>query len=431
VPVSTRRVASKAALLVAAVLLPGCLPLGVAFHPDGKRVAAVVSRHRDDEGVEREQADLRVISLEDGSSVSVAVGRYMSSPCWTPDGKRLVFFLAPERKGGDDAPRLCTWDGERVTDRATGWGKDWDSSLSVAPCVSPDGRTVHGTDAVEGRAIVAAWDLATGTRRVVADPGAMPVLSPRGDLLAYLLPPDKTDGEAVLSVITVPGGERRVLFALSEVPIMRFAWSPDGTRVAATAQGRWKTPDGQPGPEIVVSDPVRGGRRGVSVEGEPAFFPCWSTDGKTLYFTARRTERWRVRRVAAEGGNVSDVPGGSHAFVVGVSRDGKRLLLRTSGRGDPTGSEEIAHGFLRLLDPATGETKDLVVSDSEFRDLAAAEIGRAGDPGAKAEDAPAAGRRALEALDRMAKRFPGSADLSRSIFLRAAAGKLLEPAGKK
>ena len=415
-----RRVGA-ASLLAAAALLSSCLPLGVSFHPDGKRVALVAARGG--EGEEKVSAELRVVAIEDGSSTAVLAAKTMGPPCWTADGKGLHFLLADE--GDEDAWYLCAWDGTTVRKRARFTLRgEATILLFMAPVPAADGRTVFTTDAVNGRPVLARWDLDEASMRVLADPGGGPSLSPRGDLLAYFAPRGDGGERVDLCVVDLEGEGSRVLVTdlceLKDLPPVPPAWSPDGTRIAVTGEGYWKAKGGGDPLEIVVSDATRGGRRRVSAEGEASQVPVWSRDGKALYYTAETGpgSSPRVLRVLAEGGPPAAVPGGEHAFAVGIAPDGKTLALRTTGRANPEGGEQLEHGFLRLLDPATGEARDVMILDREYRDLAAALLGRAGeDPAANV----AAGKAALAVLDRMEKRFPESAKNPRTAALRAAA----------
>ncbi|MCX7946488.1 MAG: Tol-Pal system beta propeller repeat protein TolB [Hydrogenophilus sp.] len=170
---------------------------------------------------------------------------------------------------------------------------DWDGSAAqsalissepiISPAWSPDGRRLAYVSFEKKKPVVYVHELATGTRRVVADF--------RGS---------------------------------NSAP----AWSPDGGRLAVTL-----TQDGISQIYVIELGLNRAFRvsRSGSIDTEPVFSP----DGNWLYFTSDRGGSPQIYRMAATGGEAQRVTfeGGYNASA-DVARDGRGLtyLTRVDGR---------------------------------------------------------------------------------------------------
>jgi Tol biopolymer transport system component len=154
---------------------------------------------------------------------------YAAVPKWSPDGRRLAFIKAENRR-----PRVWNvWIADltagtlsRVSRHAVGqaWGASW----------FPDGRRLAYS--VEDRLVIA--DLTSGTTRVVRSPRRRglvrtPAVSPDGRWIVFQV---HRDGGWLLDVAT--GRMRRVL---DDATAEEFAWSPDSRRLIYHTQrhGNW------------------------------------------------------------------------------------------------------------------------------------------------------------------------------------------------
>lgn len=162
------------------------------------------------------------------------VGRIAGRPVWSPDGRE---FLVVEAVGGfeNDGPgRYATWranaDGSRPVrlpvpeaDEVGDWSRDgrWLAASSPVPDQGYD------------RDVVVLRPDGTGRRRLTeSGRNLWPRFSPDGTRVAYYL--DAKKGKGVWVVDLDGRNGRRVYDGEGDTFVERVAWSPDGTRLAAT-----------------------------------------------------------------------------------------------------------------------------------------------------------------------------------------------------
>ena len=102
-------------------------------------------------------------------------------------------------------------------------------------------------------------------------------------------------------------------------------FSPDGRHIAymSNESGRW---------EIYVR-PARGDGSRVRVSMTGGVWPCWSLDGKTVYFSASGRTMASGIRIAPElsASAPINVPGADAMVLAGGATAGDRLLVRQAG----------------------------------------------------------------------------------------------------
>jgi len=210
-----------------------------------------------------------------------------------------------------------------------------DSSISVAPALSPDGSRLAYTGYQSGYADIYLIDLASGARnRIIKFPGTNSgaSFSPDGSRLACTI---SKDGNPELYVIGANGSGARRLTRTRGVESSP-TWSPDGSELIYSSDERG-------GPQL-----YRIGAGGGSGQLIPTGYgyctePSWSPDGKKLAFTAR------------SGGfsiAVKDLQGGA-SQIVGAGEDpawgpSSRHLIYSNGTN------------LILLDTQSGRSTPIV-----------------------------------------------------------------------
>jgi len=245
-------------------------------------------------------------------------GAFVQHPRWSPDGTVVAYF----DQGLDERPGLR---------RVTADGRDLGRAAAVEG---------NGTLAMlgPGLALVAASDvhreyriyddlyladLDTGERRRVTwgERATDPELWPGDGAAVYVA--RTGGGEHALRRVRLDGGPPETLFARPGAQIFSPAVSPDGRRIAFELQ------EGGRRDIVVLED---GSLRKVTDEDAIATGPCWSPDGRWLFFSSERTGIYDVYAWDGSGAirQVTNVESG--AFEPRISPDGKTLLFVTYSR---------------------------------------------------------------------------------------------------
>jgi Tol biopolymer transport system component len=202
-----------------------------------------------------------------------------SRPCWSPDGKQILFVGA--RSG--ELPKIYT--------------------------ISRDGGAPEPLVSEPHAQNIASW-------------------SPAGDFILYGRDPDGENQDIALyrfdprtsHTEKIPGTE-----GLSG-PL----WSPDGRRLAASSNGSDRT--------LVLLD-LKTGKR-TMLTRRKADYPAWSADSQYLYFNTMMTDRPALFRVHVMDGKeekITDVhfePTGLYGMWSGLAPDGSPLVLRNREQTD-------------------------------------------------------------------------------------------------
>ena len=381
-----------------------------ALSPDGSRVAYVVSWVVEEEN--RRHSEIR-LAAADGSGEPVRLTSpsfSASSPAWTPDGRMLAF--SSRRPGADGSTGGGTWFLRMDLPAGEAFRIE---GLRGSPVFSPDGEWIAFTAAVPPPpAPPRAWASDFERRTVERFDGRdYDWMNYRFDRRGYL--PDPRDPRATppreIHLIPAAGGDPRRLTDLG-FDSRGLAWSPDGRRLAFTADshqrdehsyGRgdlwtvdldgnvtrltddeynYSSPSWSPdGGRIVVR-----GNEGLDViiresrdRGAPSDLfvfdaatgertanltadwdlipggPSWAPDGRHVYFSAGIGGDTHLFRVPAAGGEVEQVTHGDRRLGgFSFSADYSRVAYRAT---DP-----VTPGHIRVA--ATGGATETRVSDA-------------------------------------------------------------------
>jgi WD40 repeat protein len=282
---------------------------GVAFSPDGKRVATASQGQDGEVKVRDAQTGKELLTLKGLSSGAFAVA-------FSPDGKRLATASAFFERGKGQAREVKVWDAKTGEELLTIQGSGISfGGESVA--FSPDGKrlvtaTVPFEQGKERVSELKVWDAQTGKELLTVKGHAFGVnggipspyrvfFSPDGKRLAAASGTElklwnAQTGEEVLS-LTVGG------------TVVGF--SPDGKRLATT------------GDEVKVWD-AQTGKEQFTLKGhtDQVLDATFSPDGKRLTSTSldKTVKVWD----AQTGQELLSLKGGG--FSVAFSRDGNRLV---------------------------------------------------------------------------------------------------------
>jgi imidazolonepropionase-like amidohydrolase/Tol biopolymer transport system component len=403
------------------------------FSPDGNRIAFSTDR----DGL------WNIWTMDLGGKDAKQVSRerrwFVNSPAWSPDGTYVFarrHFVKERSLGAGEIwmyHASGSSDGLQVTER-TGWQKD-----NGEPDVSPDGRYLYySKDVTPGQTFeynkdpngtvyaIMRRDLVTGReRRAVSVQGGSvaPQVSPDGKTLAYVR---RVRLKSHLYLRDLESGRDRELFGNLDKDLQeawaihglypQYAWTPDGKSIAIWGEGKiWKvdvvTGKGQAHsfnvkveqtlndalrfPQTVHADdfPVRM-LRDVRVspdgrvvvysalghlysrrlpDGQPQrltkderfeFFPAFSRDGQWIVYTTwTDAELGRVRVIRPDGGGGREVvsrPG--HYVEPSFSPDGQKIVFRHAGGDQTRGPYFSEQAGVYVVATAGGEP--LLVRDS-------------------------------------------------------------------
>jgi TolB protein len=211
-----------------------------------------------------------------------------------------------------------------------------DNNISVAPCLSRDGRTLVYTGYKSGYADVYEIAIGSGARnRIIKFPGTNSgaAFSPDGTRLAVTL---SKDGNPELYVVGAGGGGARRLTRTAGVESSP-TWSPDGSEIIYSSDDRG-------GPQLYRIGANGGSARLIPSGHNYNTEPNWSPDGKTVAFNVREGGSFSVA-VLDLGSGSTRIVGEGQDPVWGA--DSRHLLFST---GDA----------LVMLDAQTGQRTQIV-----------------------------------------------------------------------
>lgn len=192
------------------------------------------------------------------------------APSVSPDGKLLAYT---ESQGNTTTVWVANSDGSNARQLASaGAGRPrW---------VTNDQLQVNGLDADSGRVFLIGID-GIGRRAAAEVIGRAPLLSPRGNLVAYMSGP----WTSTALMIAKPDGSAAHKIAGGNATAWNHAWRPDGKLIAYTYGEATKDPSSRVPLQVHVVAPDGTGDRAVTqvtADEGSAQTPAWSPDGKQL-----------------------------------------------------------------------------------------------------------------------------------------------------
>ncbi|MBM7774461.1 putative repeat protein (TIGR01451 family) [Actinokineospora baliensis] len=231
-----------------------------------------------------------------------------TSPVVSPDGRKVAFIST---RSGDEQVWVMNADGSGQT-RVSGDGVVGRGFVVWVLSWSPDGRVFYANrdEVIVSVNADGTGHASTGVR------GADPVVSPKGDRIAYVRPSSAIGGGDLW--VSDPGGGNPV--RLTDNPDYTSAWhpdwSPDGTRIAFTLFSRVTS-----GTAVVNAD----GTGLTTLTGGPTEYgPQWSPDGTRVLVTAALGRAFdvvkpdgtgRTRLAASPGGPTATIMAGDWAVA--------------------------------------------------------------------------------------------------------------------
>lgn len=291
-------------------------PGNVSISTDGKRVAFVVyefvpgeQKHRGHIWVAETDGSKEAQPLTKGK-------RNETSPCWSPDGKKLAFVTQPE--GEKEKPQLYMIPSEGGEPELI---CKMPNGISH-PAWSPDGSRIaflslEGEEPKNDPKVLASarykrlWTLRVGQAIPEAvTPRDVTVIeyswSPDSKSLAlyYSNGPEETDWyHGQIGVVATEGGVVRQLTSL-KLPARAPAWSPDGKQIAFLS-GSWSDP-GRGASDIYTVSLQTSQVRNLTpgIESSPTWC-AWLPDGRHLCFAAVKHVTHQLALLDSHDGTVT------------------------------------------------------------------------------------------------------------------------------
>lgn len=265
----------------------------------------------------RQEAELSRVAALPPVSANFAFNQHTGQPgieyfpTLSPDGQTLVY--ASQESGNWDLWKQESGNNERVNLTKESPADD------LQPSFSPDGKQLAFRSERDGGGLFV-MNLEDQTVRKITRVGFNPSWSPDGTELAYSTVSVtfvESRGLSELWVVRLSNGQQRFVKGQDAV---QPAWSPNGQRIAYWSERGilWTVPSRGGAPIRITPD------KGIN------WNPCWSPDGKYLYFTSDRRGSMNLWRVAIDE-NTGQVLGAFEPATT-PSTDMLHLAISRNGR---------------------------------------------------------------------------------------------------
>jgi dipeptidyl aminopeptidase/acylaminoacyl peptidase len=213
---------------------------GVAWSPDGKRIAFTTRREGD------ESSQIYLLDLSGGEALRLGkVAAGAASPLWSPDGKWILFEASVYRGGEkEEAARKARKYNARVYDGfpIRYWDHWLDEKVPTLMVMPVDGR-VAAKDLLGGSQLLR--QAGFGGVNGLASESLQPVWTPDSTHVVFVATTDRTAAAhspvtTQLYQVAMAGGEPKKIADAAQVSFAKPTFRPDGKALYATEQNEAK-----------------------------------------------------------------------------------------------------------------------------------------------------------------------------------------------
>lgn len=203
--------------------------------------------------------------------VSRVDDRWLGSPCWSPDGKQLVY---------DGTPASRDWSQTHIYVQGLDTMEAKDIGLGSSPSWSPDASQISFSSAGSNGTKPGVWVMnADGSGREWLCQGGGARWSPDGEKIVFT---SEHEGFPSLYTLDIVSLEKTRVLGKGYDQVIGASWSPDSRRLAFIGykQGRFSQGKG----ELSIVDAEADAMPEVLYRGTVGWRPDWCSDGARLVF---------------------------------------------------------------------------------------------------------------------------------------------------